>query len=122
MISKALAFCAAALCHTTFAQTQEEVEAYPEYATNFAKWGMTWESMKVQTDDGYTLTMFHITGTVDGGNIAITKPAVIFQHGMGGNALGWTTSLNPDKVPMAIQIAKMGFDVYMPNNSGVQYS
>ena len=62
--------------------------------------------------------MFHITGTVDGGPIAITKPAVIFQHGMGGNALGWTTAMF-GKVPMAIQIAKMGFDVYLPNNSGV---
>ena len=47
MISRALAFCAAALCHTTLAQTQEEIDAYPEYATNFAKWGMTWEPMKV---------------------------------------------------------------------------
>ena len=66
--------------------------------------------------------MFHITGTTEYGAIKITKPSVIFQHGMGGNALGWTTALFPDVVPMAIQIAKMGFDVYMPNNSGVQYS
>ena len=91
MFSKAIAFCAAALCGTTLAQTLEEKLAYPNYAINFEKYGMTWESMKVQTDDGYTLTMFHITGTTDGGNIAITKPAVIFQHGMGGSAINWTT-------------------------------
>ena len=65
--------------------------------------------------------MFHITGTVDGGNIAITKPSVVFQHGMGGYALGWTEEWF-DHVPMAFQIAKMGFDVYLTNNSGAQYS
>ena len=42
---------------------------------------------------------------------------------MGGNALGWTTgSIITHSEPVAIQIAKMGFDVYLPNNSGVQYS
>ena len=65
--------------------------------------------------------MFHITGTTELGAIEITKPSVIFQHGMGGNALGWTTNIFKS-MPMAFQIAKMGFDVYLPNNSGVQYS
>jgi len=65
--------------------------------------------------------MFHITGTTELGAIEITKPSVIFQHGMGGNALGWTTNIFKSE-PMAFQIAKMGFDVYLPNNSGVQYS
>ena len=62
---------------------------------------MTWESFKVKTDDGYTLTTFHITGTEDG-PINVTKPAVIMQHGMGGSGSGWTYSLRADKVePMA---------------------
>ena len=65
--------------------------------------------------------MFHITGTTEGGNIAITKPAVIFQHGMGGSAINWTTVSYGDE-PLAFQIAKMGFDVYLPNNSGTKYS
>lgn len=62
--------------------------------------------------------MFHITGTTDGGDIEVTKPSVIFQHGMGGNGLEWTTNWFHSE-PMAIQIAKLGFDVYLPNNSGV---
>ena len=89
---------------------------------------MTWETIPVHTDDGYTLTMWHVTGTVDGGPIEITKPAVVFQHGMGGSAFVWTDTLtygfkgDVDYEPMAFQIAKMGFDVYLTNNSGCKYS
>ena len=127
MFGKALAISAAALFASTQAQTQAEVEAYPEFATNFGKWGITWETIPVHTENGYTLTMWHITGTTDGGPIEITKPAVLFQHGMGGSAEVWT--MNPISVrkkknyePMAFQIAKMGFDVYLANNSGCKYS
>lgn len=126
MFGKALAICAAALIAGTQAQTQAEIDAYPEFATNFDKWGMTWESIPVHTDDGYTLTIFHITGTTEGGPIEITKPTVVFQHGMGGSAEVWTMdpmSARPNKhhEPMAFQIAKMGFDVYLANNSGTKY-
>ena len=61
---------------------------------------MAWETMKIKTDDGYTLTMFHITGTSDG-PVNVTKPAVIMQHGMGGNAMGWTYAFNPNIEPLA---------------------
>ena len=125
MFGKALAICAAALFASTQAQTQEEIEAYPEFATNFAKWDITWETIPVHTDDGYTLTMWHITGTTDG-PFGITKPAVLFQHGMGGSAEVWTANpIDPRKKnyePMAFQLAKMGFDVYLANNSGCKYS
>ena len=56
--------------------------------------------MKIKTDDGYTLTMFHVTGTSDG-PVNVTKPAVIMQHGMGGNAMGWTYALTPKIEPLA---------------------
>ena len=82
------------------AQTQEEKDAYPDYTALFDKKGMTWEPIKIKTDDGYTLTMFHITGNLDG-PFEITKPAVIMQHGMGGNGAGWLMALNPLEEPMA---------------------
>ena len=53
---------------------------------------MTWEPIKVKTDDGYTLTMFHITGTVDNGPIEITKNAVMLQHPFGGDGKVWLTT------------------------------
>ena len=75
---------AACLAVAALGQTEQNKEDYPEFADNFAQWGFTWEPIKVHTDDGYTCTMFHITGTVDGGS-QVTKNAVILQHGMGGS-------------------------------------
>ncbi len=108
------------------AQTDAEKLAYPDYTVEFDKWGYTWEPIKLHTEDGYTLTMFHITGTVDNGPIDITKNAVILQHGMGGSANGWIVNYIPGagmkEKPMSFQLADLGYDVYMTNNSGVQYS
>ena len=53
---------AALLSAVALAQTQAEIDAYPNYASQFAKHGITWETTKVKTDDGWTLTMWHITG------------------------------------------------------------
>ena len=67
---------AALLLAGALAQTQEELDAYPDYAYQMDLISATWEAVKVKTDDGYTLTMFHITGTEDG-PVKVTKPAVI---------------------------------------------
>lgn len=50
---------------------------------------MNWEPIKVKTEDGWTLTMFHLTGD-ESGPYTVSKPAVIMQHGMGGAASNWT--------------------------------
>ena len=86
------------------AQTPEDIEMYPDYAEEFAKGpgnGVTWEPIKIKNDLGYTLTMFHITGTVDNGPFTVTKNAVIMQHALGSTAINWLASLNPNTVPMA---------------------
>ena len=121
------AFAAAVLAVFACAQTQEEKDAYPDYAVNFHNWGITWETEKVHTEDGYILTMWHITGKEDTGPFEVTKPTVIFQHGMGGTAINWTMTLNGKQgtgkhVPAAFHLAEMGFDVWLTNNSGAEYS
>ena len=73
----------------TQAQTDEEKAAYPEYTEAFARWGVTWESVKIKTDNGYTLTAFHWTGMEETGPFEITRPVVVMQHGMGGQALSY---------------------------------
>ena len=77
----------------TQAQTQEEIDAYPEYAAGFANINLTWESFKIKTEDGFTLTVFHVTGSTLTGPYEITKNAVVLQHGMGGSGLSWTMQL-----------------------------
>jgi len=93
-------------------------------AAAFEKHGFTWEPVKVHTDDGYTLTAFHVTGKVDGVH-EITRPSLVLQHCMGMDSRVWTMNIRfgengPD--PMAFQFAEMGFDVWIANNAGNPYS
>ena len=86
------------------AQTPEDIENYPDYAEKFAEGpngGVTWEPIKIKNDLGYTLTMFHMTGTVDNGPFNVTKNAVIMQHPLGSTGINWLNGLNPNTVPMA---------------------
>ena len=105
------------------AQSQEDKDTYPDYADAFARYNVTWEPIKVQTEDGYTLTMFHITGNSETGPYEITKNAVLMQHGMGGSGMSWNSEgiISHDE-PFAYKLARMGFDVYFANNRGTRYS
>ena len=105
----------------TQAQTQEEIDAYPEYAAGFANTNLTWESFKLKTEDGYTLTVFHVTGSTLTGPYEISKNAVILQHGMGGSGEGWLYQLR-GKTPMINYFAEAGFDIWIQNNRGTKYS
>ena len=95
---------------------------YPDYAGPFAKFNLTWEPIKVKTEAGWTLTMFHITGDTTTGLFEVTKVPLLMEHGMGGNGTEYLSTINPHETPMAFQFARMGFDVYIANNSAVQYS
>ena len=44
------------------AQSQEERAHYKRMTEVMDKYGYSWEAHKVSTEDGYTLTTFHITG------------------------------------------------------------
>ena len=60
----------------------QDQQDYPEFANNMAKWGYTWDAHKVQTDDGFVLTTFHVTGKI-GEQIETDKDRapVLLMHG-----------------------------------------
>ena len=62
MFRKTIGFAAAVLCTSTLAQSQAERETYADFTTKADLWGLTWEPIKVKTEDGWTLTMFRLTG------------------------------------------------------------
>ena len=42
-----------------------------------AEYGYTWEAVKVKTEDGFILTTFHVTGSVETGPFTPTMPPVL---------------------------------------------
>ena len=76
-----------------------------------------WEGLKVETEDGYILTLFHVWKE---GEMDPEKGPILFQHGNGGHAAGMIESQN---VPgPQFTFVDLGHHVYFGNNRGVEYS
>lgn len=54
-----------------------------------SQWGYTYEPMKVETDDGFILTLFHITGKVGQEPFMPSQPPVYVQHGAYQDGATW---------------------------------
>ena len=52
-------------------------------------YGYTYEAIKVETDDGFILTTFHITGMSGGELFKPDKPPVLIQHGDSADGPSW---------------------------------
>ena len=117
------------LVEQAFAQTADQNDKYPRWAKEMDLNGYTWEAIEVTTDDDYILTTFHITGTKEGGLFKPTKPPVLIQHGLMQDASSWMEDYHTNPPfyytagkPMPLQLADLGYDVFMGNNRGTEYS
>ena len=110
--------------------------------------GTAWQPNEVETEDGWVLTMFRLTGRVDkNGEVSSCndgKYPVFIQHGLTMDALSWALSADEaertglttggsrsknldewytksDSV-WPLQMIDHCYDVWMPSNRGSRYS
>ena len=82
------------------------------------KAGFHFEEHDVQTKDGYILGMMRVMN--DDVKAGAKRPAVFMQHGILSSADTFTSHY-PSVAP-AFRMARAGYDVYLGNNRGNQYS
>ena len=80
----------------------------------------TWEPYKTKTEDGQILTTFRVTGNATEQFIP-TKPPVLLMIGAGGDAYHWLWHIEKG-LPMPLQLANRGYDVWLANPRGTMYS
>ena len=110
------------------AQSQEDKEAYPEFAQLMEASSYAWESLLVETDDGWTNSIFRVTGKIDeDGEVQDLRKEgllpVIIQHGGGMDAQDFLTyATYTGGISWVLQLYDRGYDVFLPNNRGTRYS
>ena len=83
---KFLCLTAVILINQVTCQTQAELTTYPEFADVMSTWEYIWEAFEVVTDDGWTLTLFHVTGTTEDGYFSESDDnhvPLLFLHDQG---------------------------------------
>jgi hypothetical protein len=110
-------------------QTDATKREYEHFARMMGIYGYGWEPIKVHTDDGYTLTMMHVTGknsyaedgtvtTTPGNN---THGPILIQSSMGTSPDQWLDyyfMADPTKNAVPLHLYDDGFDVYFSFSRG----
>lgn len=82
--------------------------------------GFAFEMHEVTTADGYMLNVFRIPGRLGEPTPNVSKPPVLFQHGILDSANCWI--MNYADVAPAFVAARAGYDVWLGNSRGNTFS
>lgn len=110
---------------TANAQSTEDRIKYERWNNVMDLQGYTWEPYEVETDDGWLLTLFRITGRVneDANHDHKNRTPVLVTHGMAMSAVHWAEKQEePGHTVWPLKLVDRGYDVWMATNRGATYS
>ena len=95
------------------------------------QYGYTWKAVPAKTQDGFTLMLFHIEGTEAGGKYKARRTPILIIPDLYSDAGRWlqmqsdpptNSQVSTSKLPMMLQLAEAGYDVWVANNRGTDFS
>lgn len=101
--------------HTTIANNFNAKDKGMEIKDIATKYGLMYKEYKVNTSDGFILTLMEIFKN----GISADAQVVLLQHGLFQSGSSWTT-IGADSPPF--YLANKGFRVFIGNNRGCIYS
>ena len=100
---------------------QQDKNNYPEWSDAIEPTGVQWEAIPFTTTQGYNLTLFHLLGA-NGQDFNDTRGPLMFQAGAFSETLDWLKRDDPSQLPVALNMATRGFDVWFSSGRGRTFS
>ena len=68
------------------------------------QYGFTWKAVPAKTQDGYTLMLFHVTGTEEKGNYKAKRTPILLVPGLYDDAAKWLEMQTDDDGPLPMML------------------
>ena len=95
--------------------SSQDIADYPDFAASMTMEGSlySWKAVSLDSVSGYNLKMFRVTEDDTGAPLTDTLGPILLLHGMFSDPMDWLKRKDEQLPALPIQLAQMGYDVWI---------